>query len=159
MLLSMATAFVLILTESSFAAEPQVHRDLAYTEPADDGRRLDLYVPCRAIRGIAGQDVRRRALGGGAFGRTSRLCVWVVLPVGDFCPGGAVASVDRLSVATVAHPESVRRGRPASANRCQPGGHRFAGSIPAAARCGNPVSRACPWRCAGGIWIHLRTGR
>lgn len=39
-------AIILLLNVgSAFAAEPQVHRDLAYTEPADDGRRLDLYAP------------------------------------------------------------------------------------------------------------------
>lgn len=45
MLLSIATAFVLVLTANSLAAEPHVHRDLAYTEPTDDSTRLDLYAP------------------------------------------------------------------------------------------------------------------
>jgi acetyl esterase/lipase len=47
MLSSVVTAFALVLTASSFAAEPQVHRDLAYTEPADDVRRLDFYAPAQ----------------------------------------------------------------------------------------------------------------
>jgi acetyl esterase/lipase len=37
---------VMMLTATSaLAAEPQAHRDLAYTDPADDIRRLDVYSP------------------------------------------------------------------------------------------------------------------
>jgi arylformamidase len=38
-------AIVLILPTQALAAEPQVHRDLAYVEPADASRRLDVYAP------------------------------------------------------------------------------------------------------------------
>jgi len=38
------TAMFLIATPA-VAAEPKIHRDLAYTEPADESRRLDVYAP------------------------------------------------------------------------------------------------------------------
>lgn len=38
-------AIALILPTHALAAEPQVHRDLAYVEPADASRRLDVYAP------------------------------------------------------------------------------------------------------------------
>jgi carboxylesterase type B len=39
-----ATAIVFVAT-SALAAEPKIHRDIAYTDPADDSRRLDVYAP------------------------------------------------------------------------------------------------------------------
>jgi acetyl esterase/lipase len=42
---SVVTAFLLVCAADSLAAEPQVHRDLAYTDPVDAGRRLDVYAP------------------------------------------------------------------------------------------------------------------
>lgn len=39
------TLTMLLLTSAALATEPQVHRDLAYTEPADQCRRLDVYAP------------------------------------------------------------------------------------------------------------------
>lgn len=38
-------AVALVVTSTAFAAEPQTHRDIAYTDPADDSRRLDVYAP------------------------------------------------------------------------------------------------------------------
>jgi len=38
------TATILIAT-SALAAEPKIHRDTAYTDPADTNRRLDIYAP------------------------------------------------------------------------------------------------------------------
>ena len=38
-------AIVLILPTHALAAESKVHRDLAYVEPADASRRLDVYAP------------------------------------------------------------------------------------------------------------------
>ena len=40
-----ATAFLLVFGADSLAAESKVHRDLAYVEPADASRRLDVYAP------------------------------------------------------------------------------------------------------------------
>ena len=39
-----ATTTILIAT-SVLATEPKIHRDIAYTDPADDSRRLDVYAP------------------------------------------------------------------------------------------------------------------
>jgi len=36
---------LILLTSSALAAEPKIHRDLAYAEPADESRRLDVYAP------------------------------------------------------------------------------------------------------------------
>lgn len=42
----MNTTFTMLLVTSvALATEPQTHRDLAYTEPADQSRLLDVYVP------------------------------------------------------------------------------------------------------------------
>jgi hypothetical protein len=38
-------ALVLAVFADGFAAEPQIHGDLAYTKPADEVRRLDVYAP------------------------------------------------------------------------------------------------------------------
>ena len=44
--LTMKTCILfMLLTSSALAAEPQVDRDLAYSDPADAGRRLDVYAP------------------------------------------------------------------------------------------------------------------
>ncbi len=40
-----ATAFLFVFAADSLAAEPKIHRDLAYVEPADASRRLDVYAP------------------------------------------------------------------------------------------------------------------
>lgn len=40
-----ATTFILAFTSFAVASESQVHRDLAYTDPADSSRRLDVYAP------------------------------------------------------------------------------------------------------------------
>lgn len=40
-----ATAIALLLTSSTLAAEPVVHRDLAYAEPKNERQTLDVYAP------------------------------------------------------------------------------------------------------------------
>lgn len=42
---TLITAATILIATSALAAEPKIHRDLAYTEPADDSRRLDVYAP------------------------------------------------------------------------------------------------------------------
>ena len=36
---------VLAVTSAALAAEPKSHRDIAYTDPADYSRRLNVYAP------------------------------------------------------------------------------------------------------------------
>jgi acetyl esterase/lipase len=42
---TLIAAVTILVSTSAFAAEPQIHRDIAYTEPADESRRLDVYTP------------------------------------------------------------------------------------------------------------------
>jgi len=42
---TLITAATILLSTSALAAESQIHRDLAYAEPADESRRLDVYAP------------------------------------------------------------------------------------------------------------------
>src|ERR1700693_5509921 len=39
--------FVLLLVSPLFAAEPQIHRGLAYAEPRNDRQMLDVYAPAK----------------------------------------------------------------------------------------------------------------
>ena len=42
---TLINAAVMLVSTSVLAAEPQIHRDIAYTDPADASRRLDVYAP------------------------------------------------------------------------------------------------------------------
>ena len=42
---SLISAITILIACSGIAAELEFHRDLAYTEPADASRRLDVYAP------------------------------------------------------------------------------------------------------------------
>jgi len=42
---TLTTTTVILMATSTLATEPQIHRDIAYTDSADDSRRLDIYAP------------------------------------------------------------------------------------------------------------------
>lgn len=42
---TLTTAAIILVATSAIAAEPKIHRDLAYSEPEDANRRLDVYAP------------------------------------------------------------------------------------------------------------------
>jgi acetyl esterase/lipase len=42
---TLLTAATILISASVLAVEPKIHRDLAYTDPADASRRLDVYAP------------------------------------------------------------------------------------------------------------------
>jgi arylformamidase len=42
---TLISAITILIASLGIAAEPEIHRDLAYTEPADASRRLDVYAP------------------------------------------------------------------------------------------------------------------